>query len=175
MGCHADEYSKRIAKESKRIAEENNEKSLQAGSGLQDAQMLVDLASMEYGVIELSKAANKQSHNRNIQHMAEMLQQDHALLLKQLQQYAANRNISIPDEATAHDERVTNRLENGKVVVFDKKWCANMLNRHEQVIAAMEDDATIAADTNLRTWINDVLPKVRMHRDELMQIKYTIR
>lgn len=173
--CHTNANSKRIARESSRIAEENNEKNGNTGSRLQDAQMVVDLATMEYGVLEMSKAAHSQSQNKTVQHMAGRLQRDYSLLLKQLQQYAANRNISLPNAATANDERELKRMEKDKMAEFDKKWCADMLNRHEKVIAAMEDDATIAADSNLRTWINDELPKVRMHRDELMRIKYTIR
>jgi putative membrane protein len=160
----------------KRIAEEGGNANAIIVSDWQDPKMVANLAELEYGVLEWSKAASKQSQNKAVQQTAGMLQQDHALLLKQLQQYAANRNISMPGEATAADDRtLASMVNNKKPAGFDKEWCVNMLNRQEKVIAAMEDDATVAVDTNLRTWINDVLPRVRMHRDRLMQIKYTIR
>jgi putative membrane protein len=161
---------------SKPIAAANDESGTNIGSAIQDAQMVAALAAMEYGVIAWAKAAGKHSRNSSVHQMAGMLQKDHALLLKQLQQYAANRNINMPATATPADEReLAGMLDNTKPAGFDKEWCANMLARHEKIIAAMEDDATVAVDTALRAWINDVLPKVRMHRDELMQIKYTIR
>jgi predicted outer membrane protein len=158
------------------IAEEAGEANPTIGSGLQDAQMVAELADLEYGVIMWSKTAGKQSKNSTVSQTADELEQDHALLLKQLQQYAANRNMHISGAASSTDERELNSmLKSKKPAGFEKEWCAAMLKRHEKIIAAMEDGATIATDTMLRTWINDVLPKVRMHRDKLMQIKYTIR
>jgi len=39
----------------------------------------------------------------------------------------------------------------------------------------MEDAATTITDPALRAWINDALPKIRVHRDKLMQLKYKLR
>lgn len=170
MACHVESGS------NKPIAEEAGEANPTMGTGLQDAQLVAELAEMEYGVLMWAKAAGKRSKNNTVVQTADGVEQEHALLLKQLQQYAANRNMRIPGAASSADEReLTDMVRNKKPAGFEKEWCATILKRHEQIIAAMEDDATIATDTVLRTWINDVLPKVRMHRDKLMQIKYTIR
>jgi putative membrane protein len=168
--CHVESGS------GKPIAEEAGEANSTIGSGLQDAQMVAELADMEYGVVMWAKTAGKQSKNSTVVQTAGAVEQDHALLLKQLQQYAANRNMRVPGAASSADDReLTTMVQHKKPGGFEKEWCATMLERHEKIIAEMEDGATIATDVMLRTWINDVLPKVRMHRDKLMQIKYTIR
>ena len=159
-----------------RIAEEIATDSSGVQSVRQDVMMTVDLVELGYEEIELAKAARLRSGNKTIQDIAFRLQTDQTRLMKGLKQYAANRNVHIPDSATTRDERLArNMAANNQAAAFDKKWCVTLLNRHEQMIAKMEEDATMALDSVLRFWINDALPTIRMHRDELMQLKYKLR
>lgn len=159
-----------------RIAEEITTDSSITQSVRQDAIMAVDLAELGYGEIEMAKIGQLGSGNRTIKDIASRLQTDQVRLMKGLKQYAANRNVHIPDSATARDQRVAKSMvANNQSAAFDKKWCVVLLNRHEEMIAKMEEDATIAMDSALRFWINDALPTIRMHRDELMQLKYKLR
>jgi len=108
--------------------------------------------------------------------MAGLLQSDDMVLMKQLKQVAANRNIHVPDSASAHDlQKITKMTEKNTPAAFDKKWCADALDDNETLIAEMEDAATTITDPALRAWINDALPKIRVHRDKLMQLKYKLR
>jgi predicted outer membrane protein len=157
------------------IAEEIKGDSLGIQSVKQDAIMAVDLAELGYGEIELAKAARLRSGNKTIKDIAARLQTDQTRLMKGLKQYAANRNVHIPDSATAKDQRIARNMAANQSAVFDKKWCVTLLNRHEEMIAKMEEAATMATDSVLRFWINDALPTIRMHRDELMQLKYKLR
>lgn len=167
--------NKPIATESKDVAEENNEDKFNSNTAEANAQLLVDLAVLGYSEIEMAKVAKQKSASKTIKNLAASLQADHMLLMKQLKQIAANRNISTPDSATASDKQQALELATDKPGAFDKKWCAELLNKHESMIAAMEDGATTATDPGLRAWINDALPKIRVHRDKLMQLKYTLR
>jgi putative membrane protein len=161
--------------ESKDVAEENNEDKFNSNAAENNAQLVVNLAVLGYSEIEMAKVAKQKSGNKTIKNLAASLQADHMLLMKQLKQIAANRNISTPDSATAPDKQQARELANNKPGSFDKKWCAELLSKHESMIAAMEDGATTATDPGLRAWINDALPKIRVHRDKLMQLKYTLR
>lgn len=167
--------NKPIAEESKDVAEENNEDKFNSNAAENNAQLVVNLATLGYSEIEMAKVAKQNSGNKTIKNLAASLQADHMLLMKQLKQIAANRNISTPDSATASDKQQALKLARNKSGAFDKKWCAELLNKHESMIAAMEDGATTATDPGLRAWINDALPKIRVHRDKLMQLKYTLR
>lgn len=174
--CRNTNQSKHIEKESKRIAEENNEDKFNTNTGETDAQRVVNLVAMGYTEIEMAKAAKRKSANKTIQRMAAKLQEDNMMLMKDLKQLAANRSISVPDSATEDDQRpIRNMIDKNTPAAFDKKWCAGMLNQHEQMIEKMEEDATTATDPALRAWINDALPRIRVHRDKLMQLKYTLR
>jgi putative membrane protein len=167
--------SNRIAKESKRIAEENNEVKFD-NAGETDAQRMVELAALGYTELEMAKAARQKSNNKEVDRIAAQLLADHKMLMKDLKQLAANRNISIPDSATEDEqEPIQKMVENNNPAEFDKKWCTELLNQHEQMISKMEEDATTARDPALRAWINDALPRIRVHRDKLMQLKYKLR
>jgi putative membrane protein len=164
-----------IAEESKDVAEENNENKFNSNAAERNAQLLVDLAVLGHSEIEMAKIAKQKSGSKTIKNLAASLQADHMLLMKQLKQIAANRNISTPDSASAQDKKEAMDLTGNKPGAFDKRWCTEVLHKHESMIAAMEDGATTATDPGLRAWINDALPKIRMHRDKLMQLKYTLR
>lgn len=168
-----DNQHKRIADESKNIAEENNEDKFNSGAAERNAQMVVNVAALGHAELEMAKAAKTKSKNKTIKNLAASLQADQTLLMKQLKQFAANRNISVPDSATEADRREAMKMaENNSSSQFDREWCKELLNKHEMMIAEMEEAATTATDPALRAWINDALPKIRVHRDKLMQIKY---
>ena len=173
--CHSNDQ-KHIAEESKQVAEENNEDKFNSNSAEKDAQMVVNLAAWEYEQIELAKTAKRKTANRTIKNIATTLLADHMMMMKQLREYAVNHTISIPDSITAADRQHARKMaENNTPTEFDKQWVKDLLDKHEKLIAAMEDGATTAGDPDLRAWINDALPKIRVHRDKLMQIKYTLR
>jgi len=174
--CHNHQMNRRIGKEHTVMNEEDSARMANIRSRENNAQMVAEMISSGYLEIEMAKAAKKKSYNKEIKKMAAVLQSNDITLMKQLKQIAANRNISVPDSASAQDlQKVTKMTENNTPAAFDKKWCAGVLDEHETLIAEMEDAATTITDPALRAWINDALPKIRVYRDKLMQIKYKLR
>jgi putative membrane protein len=168
--------SRRISKEHAVMTDEDSARMANIRSSENNAQMVAEMVSSGYLEIEMAKAAKKKSNNKEIKKMAALLQSDDMTLMKQLKQIAANRNMHVPDSASAHDlQKITKMTENNTPAAFDKKWCAGVLDEHETLIAEMEDAATTITDPALRAWINDALPKIRVHRDKLMQLKYKLR
>jgi putative membrane protein len=174
--CHNNQMNRHIAKESTASTEEDSARIASIRSSENNAQMVKELASSGNLEIEMAKAAKKKSDNKEVKKMAALLQSDDIALMKQLKQVAANRNIQVPDSATDRDmQKITEMKENNTPAAFDKKWCADVLDENETLIAEMEDAATTVTDPALRAWINDALPKIRVHRDKLMQLKYKLR
>lgn len=173
--CRHNQNTNPIGKESKNMAEDNNHGQVNTPPA-DNAKMVAEVAALGYLEIEMAKAAKQKTRNKTIRNIAALLQQDDMLLMKQLRDYAANRNISIADSATDQDQReVKKMINNTTPAEFDRKWCTELLDKHEMLIAEMEDAATTVTDPGLRAWINDALPKIRVHRDKLMQLKYKLR
>jgi putative membrane protein len=168
ISCQNDQSNERIAKE--RNSERFN------SDAEKDAQLVVDIAASNYAEIEMAKRARERSENKEVKDLAGMLEADHITFVNQLKAYAARKNISLPgaasNEVVESSKRMAERNQPGE---FDKKWCAELLDQHEQTISKLEKAANDAIDPDLRAWVNNTLPKVRVHRDKLRECNDSIR
>lgn len=160
---------------SERIAKERNSEQFSSHAE-KDAQLVVELAASNYADIEMAKTARQRSANKEVKELAGMLEADHTLFVNQLKEYAVNHNISLPGAASNEVVQDTRKMaEKNQPAEFDKKWCAELLDKHEQTISKMESAANDATDPDLKAWINNTLPKVRIHRDKLKECNDSLR
>jgi len=160
---------------SERLAKERNSETLRSDAE-RDAQLVVDLTSSHYAEIEMAKAAKVRSENKEIRDLAGLLEADHTTLVNQLKAYAAGKNITLPGAASTEAiENARSMAEKNQPDEFDKKWCAELLDKHEQTISRMESAVKDATDPDLKAWINNALPKIRTHRDRLKECNESIR
>lgn len=158
--------------DSKKIAEETNDATKDTKAAEKDAQFVVDVTAANYAEIEYAQAAQEKSANAEIKEIATMLESDHKTLISQLKDYAGQHSIATPDSATAEAQKdAMDMAENNKGADFDKKWCNELLDKHEKTISKLEGASNEVVDPALKTWIADALPKIRAHRDKLMECK----
>lgn len=158
-----------VKQSAERIAKERNSETFSSDAE-KDAQRVVDLTSSNYAEIEMAKKAKERSENKEIRDLASMLEADHTMFVRQLKEYAASKNIALP--AAASNDAVDNAktmAEKNQPPEFDKKWCAELLGKHEQTISKMESAVKDVTDPDLKAWINNTLPKIRLHRDKLKE------
>jgi len=160
---------------SERIAKERNSETFSSDAE-RDAQLVVDLANSNYDAMEMAGKAKERSENKEIRDLAGLLEADHATFVHQLKEYAAKKNITLPGAASKEAvDNANNMAEKNQPGEFDKKWCAALLERHEQTISQLESAVKDATDPDLKAWINTTLPKLRVHRDELKECNESIR
>jgi len=158
--------------DSKDIAEAKNDSTMDTKVAEKDAQFVVDLSADNYAEIELAKTALQKSSNNEIKDIANMLVTEHKALLANVKDYASQHNIATPDSATTEAKNNAMDLgDNNKGSDFDKKWCNKLLDDHERDISKLENASNDVSDPALKTMISDALPKMRMHKDKLMECK----
>jgi len=164
-------------KDSKEIAEAKNDSTKDTKAAEKDAQFVVDVSASNYAEVELAKAAEQKSTNKDIKELASMLESDHTALIGQLKDYAGKNNVSVPTAATPEAQKDAQDLveKNKKEADFNKEWTNTLIDKHEKTISKLESDSSSVTDPALQTWIGETLPKVRMHRDKLIQIKSTLK
>jgi len=160
-------------KDSKEIAEERNEEKKDTRAAEKDAQFVVDVTASNYSEVELAKAAQQKSSNKEIKDLAAMLETDHTALIGTLKDYAAKTNISVPTAPTPEAQKDAQDMidKNKKETEFDKESTNTMIDKHEKTISKLEGDSAGLTDPALKSIIGAALPTVRMHRDKLMEIK----
>jgi len=157
--------------DSKKIAEEKNDSTLTTKASEKDAQLVVDVVASNYAEVGLAKTAQQKSSNAEIKEIADMLVTDHTALIGRLKDYAGRNNITTPTEITPDAQKDANDLADAKPDDFNKKWCNELLDKHESTISKLEGSLNDISDPALKTIITDALPKIRMHRDKLMECK----
>jgi putative membrane protein len=92
-----------------------------------------------------------------------------------LKAYASGKSISVPVEEDYEARRKTERFSDEAGKDFDKKWCKEMIDRHEESINKFEKRIDKTEDADLKAWLNKTLPTLKSHRDQLEAIHDKIK
>jgi len=133
-----------------------------------DDQFIKDQVTGNYDEIQLAQLATKKSTNKEIKEIAQYLAGEHSKALDRLRKMASAKKLSIASAASQEAESTISTLENKKADEFDKAWTEKLIDKHKSTINKYESAATTVSDGDLKRFINETLPKLRMHLDKLM-------
>ncbi|HMJ71601.1 MAG TPA: DUF4142 domain-containing protein [Cyclobacteriaceae bacterium] len=146
---------------SERIAKKENDKNFETKSSEKEADFIVETISGNYANLMLSQLALERSENENVKEIAEIIEKNHAKLIKELKGFANMRGITIPIEENKNARKKLENLTSADNASFDEKWCRELTNRHEKTIEQLENMWEQTRDQELKTWINSALPGLR--------------
>jgi len=153
--------------DSKEAAEEANDEKFEDRDDEKDADFVANTVAANYGEIKFAQLATQRSSDPEVKQIANMLIEDHTKTLNELKGLAQKKSISVPVEEDDEARRKTERFSDEAGKDFDKKWCREMIDRHEESINKFEKRFDKAEDAELKAWINNTLPHLRMHLDKL--------
>ena len=153
--------------DSKEKAKEANDEKFEDNDMEKDADFVANTVAANYGEIKFAQLASQRSSNAEVKHIASMLVTDHTKTLTELKKIAQSKAITIPVEADDEAIRKTDRFSDEAGKDFDKKWCKEMIDRHEETINKFEKRLDKTEDAELKSWINKTLPTLRSHLDKL--------
>ena len=81
---------------------------------------------------------------------------------------ATAKKLAVATAASDEAHKVVSTLENKQAAEFDKAWCETLIDKHKSTIGKYESAANSVSDSQLKSFINETLPKLRMHLDKLM-------
>jgi putative membrane protein len=160
-GCNNDK------KDSTETKEERNEKEFDDKSNVKDSELVVDMVEENYAEIKMVQLAKERSTSTDVKKLANYLETQHKEVLNELKDLAGKRGITIPREEGAKSKDRIKVLSDIKAREFDKKWCKELMDKHEKSINKLE--SVEIADPDLKEWVAELLPKLRIHHDRLMQ------
>jgi putative membrane protein len=158
---HKDQDSNETAKEA------NGDKFHDAESE-KDAEFVSKAVACNYKDIQLSKLARQKSNNAQVKEVAKSLETEHQKLLKDLQNLAGEKAISVPTEPEDNEKRKIEDLKKeSNIKDFNKEWCKEMVTSHESTIKDFENRWENTKDPELKNWIAETLPHLRAHLDKV--------
>ncbi|MBT1698368.1 DUF4142 domain-containing protein [Fulvivirgaceae bacterium PWU4] len=161
--------------DSKEVAEEANDEKFDDKSMENDADFVANTVAANYGEIKFAGLATQRSANPEVKKAAAMMVEDHTKALNELKTLAQSKSITVPVEEDDEARRKTERFSDEAGKDFDKKWCNEMIDRHDESIRKFENRMEKTEDAELKAWISKTLPVLRNHRDHLKMVHDKIK
>jgi putative membrane protein len=154
--------------DSNKVAQEANEDKFNSKEGEKDAEFVVKTVACNFGDIQLSQLAEQKSNNAQVKEVAKGIEANHSKLLKDLQNLAGKKAISVPTEPEdSKKKKIESLTKESNVKDFNKEWCKEMVTSHENTIKDFEDRWEKTEDPDLKNWIAETLPHLRSHLDKI--------
>ena len=162
--------------DSNKVAEEANKDKFNSAENENDAKFVAETVAGNYAEIQLAQLAIQKSTNTMVKEVAGSLEKEHSKLLKELQSLADKKAISVPVESQESARKKMEKLtEETDTKVFNKDWCKEMTDQHENAIKEFESRFEKTEDPDLKNWISETLPHLRMHLDQVKACDENIR
>jgi len=158
----------RKEQDSNEVAEDKNEDKFETRDTERDADFVAEEVANNHAEIQIAQLASQKSNDAEVKNVANLLETEHSKALKELQDLAGKKSISVPGEADDAGKRKVERLQGEeKVAEFNKEWCKEMIDMHEKAIQKYEGMLDKTNDADLKAWINQTLPHLRTHLDRV--------
>lgn len=140
----------------------------------QDAELLTELASANMMKWQLSEEAAERATNERVKKFAEKVASDHKELHDELQELAAQKNITLPLDVSEEHRNTMNDVIEADEEDFDQDYL-NEIARHSSDYAAdLEDLVENASDEEIREWASKALFTFRQHENKASKLQEKI-
>jgi len=156
------------ANDTAETAEEQNDDKFQTQKAEADADFIAEAVAANYAEIEMAQLGVNRSDNAEIKEVGRELETAHNKLLKDLQNLASKKEISIPTASEDADRRKIDDLnKEEKIRDFNKDWCETMVKKHEKSIEKFEERLAKTEDPDVKNLVNESLPHLRAHLEKV--------
>jgi predicted outer membrane protein len=163
--CHP----KNPDKESSVIAANQNDEKFTSKAAQDEAEFVVDALSKSYAEINLTEIAEQRAVNSEVRDVAIALNKEHTILIAHLKDYAGEKAISIPTDASDKSRNALEKLLAQKEQrAFDREWCKQAGRVNKATIEQYEKAAASLTDGKLKNWTSEALRDIRKSHDKVM-------
>lgn len=141
----------------------------------ESSSFLVKAANAEMAEVQLGELAQQKAVNPKVKEFGAMMQHDHSAANDQVKELAARRNVTLPDSVGDAEKKDYNALNKKSGADFDKAFIKNMISDHNSAIDLFEKCADKSKDADVKTFIDNTLPKLRNHLDSAKAIQKILK
>lgn len=139
------------------------------------SSFLVKAADMGMTEVKLGNMAEEKGTHQSVKDFGAMMVHDHSAANDQVKTLASQRNVSLPAEASNDSRKDIDDLAKKNGTNFDKAYINAMIKGHQTTIDLFERALDKVNDTEVKTFINNTLPKVRKHLDSAKAIQKSLK
>ena len=140
-------------------------------SNLSAQQFVTLAASTDMFEIQSSQLAQQNAQRDNVKEFAEEIIEDHTAASQQLQQIAAEENLSVPTEMAEMHEDMLESLSGTSAADFDAAYAAAQVQAHEMALAMMTAYAENGDNDDLQAYAQKAAPVIQQHLESAQELR----
>jgi putative membrane protein len=135
------------------------------------ARFLVKATEGGLAEVAAGQMAQSKATDESVKMFAGMMVQDHTGVNAQVQTLAMQRQVSLPSETSEENKKKAADTDKKTGKAFDKAYMDMMVAAHKKTIDMFEKASGKTGDTEVKNFISQTLPKVKMHLDSAQAIR----
>ena len=135
------------------------------------ADFLMKAADGGLAEVAAGQAAQSKATNESVKMFAGMMVNDHTGANQQVKDLAARLQVSLPAEPSEQHKKKIDEASKKEGKAFDKAYMTMMVDDHKKTISLFKDGAEKAGNQEVKTFINNTIPKLQMHLDSAQAIQ----
>ena len=105
----------------------------------------------------------------------QMMTRDHRKAADELQSLARRKNVTLPDSIGREHMNKVDNLEKKTGKDFDRAYIDAMVDGHQSAVNDFEKASKDTKDPDIKNWVDNTLPVLRMHMDSAKAIQKAIK
>jgi putative membrane protein len=119
----------------------------------------------------LGELAQQKARNQKVKDFGSMLSKDHSGVNNQVKALAAQRYVTLPDSISDENKKTKEDLGKKSGADFDRSFMRAIVKDHEDDIDLFEKASGTVKDAEIKTFIDNTLPKLRNHLDSAKAVQ----
>jgi len=124
--------------------------------------------------VESSQLALEKSKNQDVRNFAQMMIDDHGKVNKELKDLLPQtdaRHVMLPTDVDDKHDDLLASLEDVSGPEFDNLYVKDQIAAHKEAVDLFRSYAQSGKDKTLRDFANENLPTLKMHKQQVMQLR----
>ena len=158
-------------KDSKMVAEEQNDANLKNSDLEKDSEFAVTAADGGLLEVQLATLARTKATSSRVKEYAQMMIDDHTKTNDELKSWASQKNVVLPDVMSEKCQKKYYDIDQKNGSDFDKEYIDLMVKDHKDDINKFEKEADKGNDPELKSWAAGKLATLRHHLEQAQAIQ----
>ncbi len=139
------------------------------------SSFLVNAANGGMTEVKLGQMASEKGVNQRVKDFGAYMVHDHSAANDEVKTLAAQRNVTLPDSVSEENQKLINELSTKTGRAFDKAYIDAMIKDHKSDIDEFQEAGNKVNDADVKTFIDNTLPKLRAHLDSASAVKKVLK
>ncbi|MBR8840202.1 MAG: DUF4142 domain-containing protein [Stigonema ocellatum SAG 48.90 = DSM 106950] len=128
-----------------------------------DRKFITQAAEGGLAEVQLGELASQRGSSDAVKQFGQRMVQDHTQANNQLQQLAAQKNVTLPKGIGKENQKVKQKLSKLSGASFDRAYINDMVQDHTKDVSSFQRQAQQAQDPDLKAFATQTLPILQEH------------